>query len=188
MKIKAKDKFVTGIFSYTRHEAFYNLRSPLNDVYRQATWSWISDKKSLIKMTGDFWYYDKLDFDLKFSNASFFVHLFDTYPVGWVWERGRGLGLGTAWEVSWLVPRAQSSLVIYAVTHSSRKADTIFRRRKRKEKTPLVLSSYLSRAHFKAEDSGFLSKNFPDTKSRLPFIHGAIKTYILKILVSSGSL
>ena len=32
MKIKAKDIFVTGIFSYTRHEAFYNLRSPLNDV------------------------------------------------------------------------------------------------------------------------------------------------------------
>ena len=32
MKIRANDIFVTGFFSYARHEAFYNLRSPLNDV------------------------------------------------------------------------------------------------------------------------------------------------------------
>ena len=32
MKIRANDIFVTGFFSYTKHEAFYNLRSPLNDV------------------------------------------------------------------------------------------------------------------------------------------------------------
>lgn len=64
----------------------------------------------------------------------------------------------------------------------SQETDTTFRRRKRREKTPLVPSSYLSRAHSKTEDSGFPSKNFPDSKSGLSFIHGAIKTYIYKCI------
>ena len=60
----------------------------------------------------------------------------------------------------------------------SQETDTTFRRRKRREETPLVPSSYLSRAHSKTKDSGFPSKNFPDSKSGLSVIHGAIKTYI----------
>jgi len=172
VKIRANDIFVTGFFSYTRHEASYNLRSPLNDVLSTCDMVWL---KRPHKMTGAFWYYDKLDFDLKLSNA----HFPFTSPIS---------TLLAAWEGSWLVPRAQSSLVIYAVADRSQETDTTFRRRKRREKTPLVPPSYLSRAHSKTEDSGFQSQNFPDSKSGLPFIHGTIKTYILNVFVSSGSL
>ena len=145
-------------------------------------------------MTGDFWYYDKLDFDLKSP-----MHMF-RLPLRYLSCK---LGLGELGGGGWggvvfggggrcvgrQLTRPQGPVISCHLRRcGSFAGDTTFRRRKRREKTLLVPPSYLSRAHSKAEDSGFPSKNFPDSKSGLPFIHGAIKTYILNVSVGSGSL
>ena len=85
--------------------------------------------------------------------------------------------MGAAWEGSWLVPRAQSSLFIYAVA-----VLRIVRRRltqhfdegsgERRHLLSLLLI-------FPART---LKPRIPDSKSGLSFIHGAIKTYIYKCI------
>lgn len=138
-------------------------------------------------MTGDFWYYDKLDFDLKFSNA----HVPFTSPIhtllagfgrvgGWggllAWAlRGKAAGSSPGPSHLLSFTRLQSCGSFAGDWHN------ISTKEAKREDT-LVPSSYLSRAHSKTEDSGFPSKNFPDSKSGLSFIHGAIKTYIYKCI------